>query len=143
MPSEFELSVLTPERSFFTGKAVSVSVKAIDGFITIWARHTAMATALDIGELTIRTRNETLTAFHSKGFMEVLDNQVSILVQACEWPEDIDVKRAEEAKKRAETRLSSEGIKTAAGNKIALSRALTRLKVKRDAKKDKRSKTSE
>lgn len=138
MTHEFDLQILTPGYEFFNGKARSVTVKSIDGFLTVWANHVPMACAIDVGQLTIRTADETLTAFHSKGFMEVINNSVTILAQACEWPEDIDFQRAESARQRAAERLASEGRETAIGNKTALARALTRLSVLRQADRKKK-----
>lgn len=137
MARTFDLQILTPEYEFFNGQATSVSVKSIDGFLTVWAGHSPMASALDVGQLTIRTADETLIAFHSKGFMEVLNNTVTILSQACEWPDEIDESRAESAEERAAKRLASEGFERASGNRAALTRARARLEVFRRAHKKK------
>lgn len=139
MAHSFDLQVLTPEYEFYNGKAVSVTVKSIDGFLTVWANHVAMACVLDVGQLTIRTEDETLIAFHSKGFMQVIDNTVTILSQACEWPENIDEIRAESARQRAAERLASEGFETASGNKAALSRARARLDIIRQTREKKKN----
>lgn len=99
----------------------------------VLADHIPMVSALDVGTLVIRTDEENeRTAFHSEGFIEVRADGVYVLAQACEWPEEIDEKRAIEAEHRAEERLSRriEDAHVLKRNRIALMRALTRRKIK-------------
>jgi F-type H+-transporting ATPase subunit epsilon len=71
-------------------------------------------------------------AFNSEGFLEVSKLGVVLFAQACEWPEDIDIKRAEESKRRSEERLrQQQSINEYKGSKIALARAMARLRVTR------------
>ena len=71
-------------------------------------------------------------AVNSEGFMEVLQDSVVVFVQACEWPEDIDMRRAEEAKHRAEERIRQrQSIWENKSSKIALARAMVRLRAGR------------
>ena len=105
MPKPFHLMVLTPEREFYSGEAVYVSVQSIAGSIGVLADHVPMVSALDVGALIIQPdEHTTRTAFHSEGFIEVRPECVYILSQACEWPEEIDEKRALEAEQRAQER---------------------------------------
>ncbi len=135
MAELFNLMVLTPEREFFNGKAIYVSVQTIAGSIGVLAEHVPMVSALDVGALVIQTEDgQTRTAFHSEGFIEVRPSCVYILSQACEWPEEIDEKRAREAELRAQERLEEDRRKDALGtmghSKVALMRAMTRRRIK-------------
>ena len=135
MAKPFSLMVLTPEREFYNGEAVYVSVNSIAGSIGIMAGHVPMVSALDVGSLVIETEDgRKRTAFHSEGLIEVRPDCVYILSQACEWPEEIDEKRALEAEQRAQERLQQErtgdDLGTMGHSKVALMRAMTRRKVK-------------
>jgi F-type H+-transporting ATPase subunit epsilon len=131
MPKRFPLSVLTPERTFFNGEAVSITVETIDGQIGVLADHVPMVTALTMGTLVIRQENQILVAFHSEGFMEVTARGAEIFCQVCEWPDEIDIDRAAEAQRRAEERLShASDTSTMAHSAAALKRAIKRIKVK-------------
>ena len=90
-----------------------------------------MVIAVEIGELRFRKPDgEWVTAVVSKGFAEIVNNRASVLVNTAERPEDIDVKRAEEAKERAEEQLrQKQSIQEYHMNQMALARAMTRLKV--------------
>ena len=135
MPKPFHLMVLTPEREFYSGEAVYVSVQSIAGSLGVLADHVPMVSALDVGALVIQPdENTTRTAFHSEGFIEVRPECVYILSQACEWPEEIDEKRALEAEQRAHERLqqqhTGDDLGTMGHSKVALMRAMTRQKIK-------------
>ena len=135
MAKSFNLMVVTPEREFFNGEAVYVSVQSIAGSLGVMAGHVPMVSALDVGALVIQTDEHTSrTAFHSEGFIEVRPECVYILSQACEWPEEIDEKRAREAEERAKERISHPeeelNLTTMGHSKVALMRAMTRRKIK-------------
>ena len=110
--------------------------RAIDGDIGIMYRHEPSIIPLGIGELKIKNGDETKLFSHSSGFLKVLNNEVSIIVDSCEESESIDVQRAEDALERAKAALENES----GGNldtqkaEIKLKRALNRLEV---AKKQK------
>lgn len=132
----FPLSILTPERAFYQGEASSITVESIGGRLTVLADHIPMVTALGVGAMLIRDeKGEARTAFHSEGFMEVAREGVSVLCQACEWPEEIDEARAEQALARARQRLEEKQEKheshRIAQNKLAIMRAMTRIKVRK------------
>ena len=101
MSKLFDLEIMTPERPFYYGKAEAVTVQASDGRLTILADHSPIISAIVSGELDIKADGEWRRAFHSEGFMEVGNNEVKIFAQACEWPDEIDAVRAEEAAERA------------------------------------------
>ncbi len=136
MPKSFNLSVLTPEREFYNDAVESLVVESIDGELCILADHVPLVTALGIGTLIIKKGDEIREAFHSEGFMEVRPEGTIVLLQACEWPDEIDVRRAEEAARRAQARIEQQkNAESIARGKAALSRSLTRIKVKSTADK--------
>jgi F-type H+-transporting ATPase subunit epsilon len=127
----FNLVILTPEREFYNGTAESLTVESIDGQLSVLADHIPLVIALGVGTLRIKNGDEVLEAFHSEGFMEVRSDATIVLSQACEWPQEIDMRRAEEARARAESRLEQrKNAVSVERSKIALARALTRIKVK-------------
>lgn len=105
---KFQLEVISPERVFYTGDVEMVELTTTEGDIGIYADHIPLTTIVAPGVLTItESANELKEAAVLEGFMEVTQEKVTILAQSCEWPEEIDVNRAMEAKARAERRLKS------------------------------------
>ena len=104
-------------------------IPTIDGEKGILAHHENMVIAVEIGELRFRKPDgEWVTAVVSKGFAEIVNNRASVLVNTAERPEDIDVKRAEEAKERAEEQLrQKQSMQEYYMSKASLARAMTRL----------------
>jgi F-type H+-transporting ATPase subunit epsilon len=87
-----------------------------------------MVSCLEIGTIGIKADGVWREAFNSEGFMEVLNNTVVVFVQSCEWPEDIDLRRAEQAKQRAEEKLrQKQSIMEYSASKIALAKAMARI----------------
>lgn len=128
--STFELTIMTPEREFFSGKVEALTITGLNGKLTVLANHAPMVGCLDVGTINIKTDGEWKEAFNSEGFLDVLDNTVVVFVQSCEWPNEIDVKRAREAKMRAEEQLRQKrSIIEYNASKIALARAMTRLSI--------------
>lgn len=130
MEKSFGLNILTPEREFFRGEVESLIISSSDGEIGIMAGHLPMVTPITVGEVKIKRDGEWKSAFNSEGFIEVTNNGVVLFVQACEWPENIDVMRAEESLRRAREHLrQKQSINEYNASKIALARAMTRLRV--------------
>lgn len=128
----FDLSIMTPERQFFSGQVEALTITGIDGKMTVLAGHAPMVASLAVGEISIKQDGVWREAVNSEGFMEVLQDSVVVFVQACEWPEDIDMRRAEEAKHRAEERIRQrQSIWENKSSKIALARAMVRLRAGR------------
>ena len=136
LPESIELVIVTPERQLLRQTVVEVTLPGGDGCLGILPGHAPLITELGIGELTYRTKNASeagLLAIIS-GFAEVLGDRVTVLAEVAERPEEIDVARAEEAKKRAEQRLataSSDPNVDWARAAIALQRSLIRIQVAR------------
>lgn len=128
--SNFNLEVVTPEKKFFEGEAEMVVVRTPEGEMGILADHEPALVAVEAGIIKILADGKWQEAAVSQGFMEVTHEKTIALVDTAEWPDEIDVNRAKEAKIRAEERLQQkisqiEYLRTQA----ALSRALARLKV--------------
>lgn len=128
----FRLEVLTPEKRFFEGDVDMVIVRSVDGDLGILRGHMPMVAPIGIGSLRILTGGQWREAFISGGFMEVKPESTLILSDAVEWPEEIDIKRAEAAKERALERLRQKRSREEyIRSQVALARALNRLKIAR------------
>lgn len=132
MAETFTLEVVTPERLFYEGPAELVVVKTLNGQEGFMARHSWACKLLASGELRIKEpgTGQVKKAALSGGFIDVQDN-IIVFADAAEWPDEIDVERAERALERAESRLKTQpkdniDIHRA---KIAIDRAMNRLHV--------------
>ena len=135
--NKFYLEIITPEKVFFRGEAESVNIPSIGGACTIMAGHQPMVFATEPGTIRITADGETREAFMSEGFIEVRPDETIAFAQAVEWPEDIDERRAEEARERAEEMVRRN--RSAAEyqlNRLALQRAFARLRVKHRGSKE-------
>ena len=123
---------MTPERPIVHDDVDEVVLPGEDGAIGVLPGHAPLLAALKAGEIWYRKGAEKKYAFIAKGFAEIVPDRVSILAHVAERAEDIDLARAEAAKRRAEERItkpSSEiDIERA---RVALLRALTRVQVSR------------
>lgn len=127
----FRVQVITPDRIFYTGEAEMIEFTTNSGQIGVYKNHIPLTTVLAPGAVIIHEADgEKIAAVHA-GFAEILSEQVTLLAEIAEWADEIDVSRAEAAKKRAEERLSA---KTAnidlVRAEFALRKALTRIHVK-------------
>ena len=101
----FTLEILTPDRQFYVGPAESLVMPIVDGLYGVEAGHAPEVTALEPGDLKFKVDGEWKTAVITDGFAEVMPDYVILLASSVEWPDEIDERRAEEAKLRAEERL--------------------------------------
>jgi len=128
MSKTFNLKILTPERTFFDGDAQGVTANAPDGNVMILADHAPFITPVCIGSIGIKLDDKWDYSINTDGFLEVRHDGVIIFVQACERPEEIDARRAEDAKKRAEEHLrQKQSMSEYNQSKVALARAMARL----------------
>jgi F-type H+-transporting ATPase subunit epsilon len=125
-----KVSVVTPDGPVYEADVEMVSAKAQSGELGILPGHIPMVAPLNIGAVRLKKGGNTELVAVSGGFLEVRPDQVTILAQAAEKAEDIDVLRAKAAKERAEKRLQSKqddiDFKRA---ELALKRAINRLNV--------------
>lgn len=135
--TEFPLCIVTPRGERFRGNAVSVLMRTIVGDISIRARHADYTTAIEIGRVKITFADGTYkNAACTKGFVSVKNGEVSIITDAFEFSDQIDVERATHAKELAEQILAAheEKPEDVSSNEvdlaeIKLKRALNRLSV--------------
>ena len=125
----FELKIITPDRVFYEGEAVMVEFNTTEGEIGIYKHHIPMTVIIKPGILTITEENdETREAALHAGFVEILPDKVTIMAEIIEWPQEIDLDRAEAAKERAEERLLHKTNETdVARAETALQRAIARI----------------
>jgi F-type H+-transporting ATPase subunit epsilon len=128
LPEKIHLEIVTPEKQLFSGAVDGVTVPSNTGYLGILPGHAALLAELGIGEISYKIGDRTDFLYCSWGFVEVLPDRVVVLAQNAELASDIDVKRAEEAKMRAEKFLASKSANIDFDRaKLALLRAITRL----------------
>ena len=133
MANTFQLEIVTPVKLMVKEAAEEAQIPGLSGYLGILPGHAPLITELAVGVITYRASGATHTLSVAWGFMEVLQDKVTILAEAAERPQEIDVERAQKAKDRAEQRLKSNDLKvdyTRAED--ALQRAETRLNVAKE-----------
>jgi F-type H+-transporting ATPase subunit epsilon len=138
MSDTFQLEIVTPARLLVKDAAEEAQVPGVTGYLGILPGHAPLITELGVGEITYKASGATHILSVAWGFMEVLPDKVTILAEAAERPQEINIERAQKAKERAEQRLKSNDPKvdyTRAED--ALQRADTRLSVAKDVAREK------
>ena len=107
LPEKIHLEVVTADKQVYSGDVDSIIVPALTGYIGILPGHAPLLAELGIGEIVFTAGDAAEDVFCSWGFVEVLPGRVVILAQSAELSSDIDLKRAEEARARAEKLLAS------------------------------------
>ncbi len=128
MANKFELYINTPDRVFYQGEVTMVELATTEGEIGIYADHIPLTAVLMPCTLEIHEEGENKKAAVHGGIVEVLPDKVVVLAEIAEWPDEIDVNRANEARIRAERRISSheDGVNMMRAE-LALKRSLARL----------------
>ncbi len=128
--SPIRLEVVTAERVVFSEDVETVVAPGIEGQLGLLPHHAPLMTILHTGELRVRKGKEEFALAVSGGFLEVRPERVIVLADVAERAEEIDLARAEEAKRRAQEELKRRppGVDLAQAE-AALARALVRLKV--------------
>jgi len=135
MASTFNLEIITPERKFFSEPVEMVILKTPQGEMGILPGHMPMVIAVSVGPIKILKDGEWLEAVLTEGFMEVKQDNTVILTDTAEWPHEIDIRRAQAAKERAEERLHRQLNRVEyMRSQAAMARALARLKVTKQLK---------
>jgi len=130
MADTFQLEIVTPEKMVVRDVAEEMQIPGKNGYLGVLPGHAPLITELAVGEISYRKGNEMQYLAVAWGFAEVLPERVVILAETAERPEEIDVKRAQESKQRAEERLKSGSTETDFTRaEDALQRAETRLHV--------------
>ncbi len=126
----FTLDIVTPIKNVFSGDVEGVVMPGTEGYFQILHNHTPFMATIQIGEIKVNIDGKDHFYSTSGGFAEINSNKVSILAETAEKADDIDLARAEEAKKRAEERISSGARDMDAERaRLSLFRALNRIRV--------------
>jgi len=130
MASKFHLQIMTPTKTFFDEEIEMAVVRTIEGDMGILRNHIPLVTPLSVGIIKLKSDGTTREAAIAGGFVYVERTKTVIMTDAAEWPEEIDLNRAQQAKERAENRLKNcaSEIDTIRAE-IALSKALNRITV--------------
>ncbi len=125
----FALKIITPDRVFYDGEAIMVELRTTEGEIGILKHHIPLTCVIAPGIIRIReTDTEVKKAALMSGFVEILQDSVTILAEVVEWPDEIDLKRAEDARVRAERRLAEKAATTNLKRaELALQRSVARI----------------
>src|SRR5215468_11920182 len=107
MADTFQLEIVTPEKVAVRDAAEEMQIPGTNGYLGILPGHAPLITELAVGEITYRAGGATHHLAVAWGFAEVLPDKVTILAETAERPQEIDVKRAEQAKAKAEELLKT------------------------------------
>lgn len=127
----FGLKIIASDRIFYEGRCRKLVLPAPDGEIGILANHENAVIALGVGNARLEFKDDQWVEIAlGEGFAEIVNNRVTILVDTAERPDEIDVRRAEEARERAEERLrQKQSTQEYYQTQAALARAMNRLKI--------------
>jgi F-type H+-transporting ATPase subunit epsilon len=130
LPTHIDLQIVTPDRLIVNEQVDEVEVPGSEGYFGVLPGHTPMLASLAVGELWYRKGQEKFYLSIAFGFAEVLPDRVTILARLAERAEEIDVERADTARKRAEQRLAQPKVDIDYERaRIALQKSLARLQV--------------
>ena len=129
--NRFDLRIITPDRIFYEGEASMVEFNTTEGEIGVYKEHVPTTVIIAPGILTITEEETQKAAALHAGFVEILKDRVTIMAEIVEWPEEIDLERAEESRGRAEKRLAEAAPGTdMARAEVSLKRAMARIRLK-------------
>ena len=130
----FGLKIIASDRVFYEGRCRQIIIPAPDGEKGILPNHENMVIAVNVGDARMEVeKGKWVDIAVGAGFMEIVNNRVTILVYTAERPEEIDIRRAEEAKERAEEQLrQKQSIQEYYHSQASLARAMNRLKVSKE-----------
>lgn len=139
MPDELTVEIVTPDDHAFQGDANGVRAPGVEGSFEVRKDHAPMIAAFGIGPLIVKTEsaheyadlhNDRIIFATSGGFLEILENKVTVLAETVEPASEIDVERAQNAEERARQRLDK-GLQGEEREtyEAALERARNRLRV--------------
>lgn len=127
--STFKLTIVTPEREIFSQDVTTFICESQKGQFQILPKYEKSIVVVVPNAATIKDENGKMSKlFVSSGLLKVKEDEVMLCVDAAEWPQDIDVNRAEAAKERAQKRISNKDKDTDVKRaEVALVRALARI----------------
>ena len=126
----FQLDIVTPEKTIYSGEVEQVQAPGVDGGFGVLARHQPLLSALAIGQVAFTQADGISQKLAiSGGFANVSGDGMTVLAETAEMAEAIDIERARAARDRARGRLADRGEVDMDRAQAALSRALWRLRV--------------
>jgi len=130
LPTHIDLQIVTPDRLIVREQVDEVQIPGSEGYFGVLPGHTPLLASLAVGELWYRKGQDRVYLAIAFGFAEVLPDRVTILARIAERAEEIDVERAEAARKRAEERVAHNKAEIDYERaRIALMKSLARLQV--------------
>jgi len=138
--AKIRLEIVTAERSVYSDDVDGIVAPGVVGELGILPQHAPFMTIIEPGMITVRQGGNEQNMAVSGGFIEVRPERIIILADAAERAEEIDIARAEEARKRAEeakTNAATEGAEAQMAAEAALARALVRIKVAQRRRREK------
>ncbi|MGO5052885.1 ATP synthase F1 subunit epsilon [Lachnospiraceae bacterium LCP25S3_G4] len=102
----FKLTIIQPDGVFYEGESSFLEFVSVEGEMGVYKEHIPLTTILEPCVMKIHLADEVKKAAVLGGFVEILKEKITVLAEDAQWPDDIDVVRAQEAKKRAEERLN-------------------------------------
>lgn len=128
MAEKFELQIISPDAVFYTGEASFLEFTSVAGEMGVYANHIPLTTILEPCVMRMHDDGKVVKCAILGGFVEIQKKKITVLAEEAQWPEEIDLKRAEAARKRAEERLVSKPVGTDVGRaEVALKRSLARV----------------
>lgn len=126
----FNLDIVTPTRTVFSGEVQSFSAPGVLGGFQVLFNHAPLLSSIKVGRVkVIDVTGREVHYATSGGFVEVNANKVILLAETAERSDEIDVQRAEEARRRADEQLRKEKDVDEERARAALVRAINRLKI--------------
>lgn len=125
----FKLKIISPDRIFYEGDVSMVELATTEGEIGVYANHIPLTAVIQPCVMNIHEEGGIKKAALHSGFVEILPDRVSVLAEVVEWPDEIDVNRANEARIRAERRIAAhENGTDMLRAELALKRSMARIK---------------
>ncbi|MBQ8827308.1 MAG: ATP synthase F1 subunit epsilon [Oscillospiraceae bacterium] len=108
MAAQFKLTIITPEKIFFEGETSKLIVRNTEGDLGVLAHHTSLVSSLPSGPLRIMLEDGSFrTAALSSGILKIGGNKVSIIANAVEWADEIDIEWAKRSEADARNKLDT------------------------------------
>lgn len=126
MADSMKLKIVAPERIFFEGETTFLEFTTTEGEMGVYPNHIPLTAIIAPGVLRIHEGDDVKEAALMSGFIQILQEEVTILAESVEWPDEIDKNRAKEAEIRAKRRIEDNSGIDMNRAELALKRALIR-----------------
>lgn len=131
MEESMKLNILTPDKKLFSGQIVDLNTENENGRFELLPNHVPVITSLVPAVTSFTTvEGKKTKLFTSTGVLKMEANEINLLCDAAEWPEEIDVERAKEAKEKAEDMLKKKEKTDSKRAELKLKRAVARIRAK-------------